>query len=133
MFRVGKTRSLPGHSCIGSISTKSTLSWHASTHHGVQQGRQCADHLAKTRHCTYLEYTQCYSIKARIQWVNPTHYPLSAALTLQQCLSGDTKERYHQPIDRSRLTPATHLQQSTIFFLTGRSTLQTCGLGNQRC
>ncbi|GFS49562.1 hypothetical protein TNCV_2968521 [Trichonephila clavipes] len=32
--------------------------------------------------------------------------PLSAALTLQQCLSGDTEERHHQPIDRSGLTPA---------------------------
>ncbi|GFY35805.1 hypothetical protein TNCV_4841821 [Trichonephila clavipes] len=35
-----------------------------------------------------------------------------AALTLQQCLSGDTEERYHQPIDRSGLTPTTHLQRS---------------------
>ncbi|GFX60667.1 uncharacterized protein TNCV_4917171 [Trichonephila clavipes] len=37
---------------------------------------------------------------------------LSAALTLQQCLFGDTEERYHQPIDRSGLTPATRLQRS---------------------
>ncbi|GFW40972.1 RNA-directed DNA polymerase from mobile element jockey [Trichonephila clavipes] len=29
-----------------------------------------------------------------------------------QCLFGDTEERYHQPIDRSGLTPATRLQRS---------------------
>ncbi|GFU72683.1 hypothetical protein TNCV_193701 [Trichonephila clavipes] len=38
--------------------------------------------------------------------------PLSAALTLQQCLIGDTEEWYHQPIDRSGLTPASLLQRS---------------------
>ncbi|GFW65228.1 hypothetical protein TNCV_394941 [Trichonephila clavipes] len=30
----------------------------------------------------------------------------------QQCLSGHTEERYHQPIDRSGLTPASRLQLS---------------------
>ncbi|GFT29393.1 hypothetical protein TNCV_757491 [Trichonephila clavipes] len=30
----------------------------------------------------------------------------------EQCLFGDTEERYHQPIDRSGLTPATRLQRS---------------------
>ncbi|GFV29728.1 hypothetical protein TNCV_3668201 [Trichonephila clavipes] len=34
------------------------------------------------------------------------------ALTLRQCLFGKTEERYHQPIDRSRLAPATRLQRS---------------------
>ncbi|GFY03443.1 hypothetical protein TNCV_3132011 [Trichonephila clavipes] len=34
------------------------------------------------------------------------------ALTLQQCLFGETEERYHQLIDRSGLTPATRLQRS---------------------
>ncbi|GFU60103.1 hypothetical protein TNCV_3144611 [Trichonephila clavipes] len=58
MLRVlGETRSLPRHSSIGSISAKTTSFWHASTHHRVQQGRQCAGHLAKTRHGAYLEYT----------------------------------------------------------------------------
>ncbi|GFT37895.1 hypothetical protein TNCV_4172811 [Trichonephila clavipes] len=33
-----------------------------------------------------------------------TRHPLSAALTLQQCLFGDSEERYHQPIERSGLT-----------------------------
>ncbi|GFU58196.1 hypothetical protein TNCV_697071 [Trichonephila clavipes] len=47
MLRVGKTRPLPGHSIFGSIGARKTLSWRASTHHGVQQGRQCAGHLAK--------------------------------------------------------------------------------------
>ncbi|GFU98430.1 hypothetical protein TNCV_3652611 [Trichonephila clavipes] len=51
---------------------------------------------------------QQYSIRARIQWVNPP--PLTAALTLQQCLYGDTEETYHQEIDRSGLTPASRLQ-----------------------
>ncbi|GFX23753.1 hypothetical protein TNCV_3596951 [Trichonephila clavipes] len=35
-----------------------------------------------------------------------------ARLTLQQRLSGNTEERYHQPIDRSWLTPASRLQRS---------------------
>ncbi|GFV02322.1 uncharacterized protein TNCV_2354981 [Trichonephila clavipes] len=39
---------------------------------------------------------------------------VSAELTLQQCPFGDTEERYHQPIDRSRLTPATRLQSRNI-------------------
>ncbi|GFW45430.1 hypothetical protein TNCV_4702411 [Trichonephila clavipes] len=34
------------------------------------------------------------------------------ALTQQQCLSGDTEERYPQSIDRSGFTPATRLQRS---------------------
>ncbi|GFU64485.1 hypothetical protein TNCV_2526001 [Trichonephila clavipes] len=90
-------------------------SWSASTHHGVQQGRQCAGHLANTRHGAYLKYTQ--NIVLQNQGEDPTgkptsHLPLSAALTLQQCLFGDTEERYHQPIDRSGLTPATRLQRS---------------------
>ncbi|GFW43550.1 hypothetical protein TNCV_4769021 [Trichonephila clavipes] len=57
-FKVGKTRLLLGNSCIGQISAKSTSPWRASIHHGVQQGRQCAGHLAKIRNDTYLEYTQ---------------------------------------------------------------------------
>ncbi|GFX66983.1 hypothetical protein TNCV_4181081 [Trichonephila clavipes] len=40
----------------------------------------------------------------------PYRHTLSAALTLQQCLFGDTKETYHQPIDRSGLTPVSRLQ-----------------------
>ncbi|GFY04099.1 hypothetical protein TNCV_1198771 [Trichonephila clavipes] len=38
--------------------------------------------------------------------------PLPAALTLWQCLCRDTGERYHQPIDRGGLTPASRLQPS---------------------
>ncbi|GFX89584.1 hypothetical protein TNCV_72771 [Trichonephila clavipes] len=45
MFKLGKTRPLPGHINIGSISAKTTSSWRASTHHGVQQGRQLASQL----------------------------------------------------------------------------------------
>ncbi|GFT12345.1 hypothetical protein TNCV_3047131 [Trichonephila clavipes] len=46
MVRVmGNTRPLAENSCIGSSSTKITSSWSASTHHGVQQGRQCSIHL----------------------------------------------------------------------------------------
>ncbi|GFW01638.1 hypothetical protein TNCV_4085531 [Trichonephila clavipes] len=46
------------------------------------------------------------------QGEDPTRHPLSAALTLQQGLFGNTEERYHQPIDRSGLTPASRLQRS---------------------
>ncbi|GFW79610.1 hypothetical protein TNCV_1428701 [Trichonephila clavipes] len=88
-----------------------------------------------------------------------TRHPLSAALTLQQCLFGNTKERYHQPIDRSPVhseawakentevslghqsppygrsvgTGNAKDPQNTIFLLTGRRTRQACGLANQRC
>ncbi|GFX02884.1 hypothetical protein TNCV_4438661 [Trichonephila clavipes] len=141
MLRVGKTRPLLGHSCIGSISAKKTSSWHASTHHGVQQGRKCAGHLAKTRHGAYLKYTQ--NIVLQHQGEDPMRKP--ATPYLQQCLSGDIEERYHQPIDRSGLTPASYLQQSmgqreckrytqnTIFPLTGCSAQQTCRFANQQC
>ncbi|GFT57951.1 hypothetical protein TNCV_2768591 [Trichonephila clavipes] len=70
MLRVGNTRSLLGHSSIGSISAKKNSSWRASTHHGVQQGRQCAGHLANTRHGAYLEYTQ--NIMLQHQGEGPT-------------------------------------------------------------
>ncbi|GFV23731.1 nup43 [Trichonephila clavipes] len=56
-LKLGKTRPLPGPSCIGSISARKTSSWRASTHHGVQQGRQCVGHLVKTMHGIYLDYT----------------------------------------------------------------------------
>ncbi|GFX06666.1 hypothetical protein TNCV_382621 [Trichonephila clavipes] len=59
----------------------------------------------KTRHGAYLKYTQ--NIMLQHQGEDPTgkpDTPLSAALTLQQCLFGDSEERYHQPIDRSGLT-----------------------------
>ncbi|GFX07756.1 hypothetical protein TNCV_4160251 [Trichonephila clavipes] len=58
MFKLGKTRPLPGYSSIGSISTKTTSSWHASTRHGVLQRRQCASQLTIVRHDAYLDYTQ---------------------------------------------------------------------------
>ncbi|GFV19483.1 hypothetical protein TNCV_3664151 [Trichonephila clavipes] len=83
---VGNTRPLPGHSCIGSISARKTSFWRASTHHGVQQGRQCASHLAKTRHSAYLEYTQ--NIMLQHQDEDPTGK--SETPYLQQCLSRDT-------------------------------------------
>ncbi|GFT75978.1 hypothetical protein TNCV_1255041 [Trichonephila clavipes] len=66
-------------------------------------------------------------------------------LTLHQCLSRNTEETYHQPIDMSGFTPASRLQRSvgqrerrrnpqdTIFHLTGCRTRQTCGLENQQC
>ncbi|GFX70266.1 hypothetical protein TNCV_4617031 [Trichonephila clavipes] len=69
---------LPGHSCFGSISAKTTLSWRASSHHGVQQGRQCAGHLAQTRHGTYQEYTQ--NIVLQHQGEDPTGKPASPYL-----------------------------------------------------
>ncbi|GFT22856.1 hypothetical protein TNCV_1856841 [Trichonephila clavipes] len=75
---MGNTRPLSRHSCIGSISARKPSSWHASTHHGVQQGRQCASHLAKTRHGTYLEYTQ--NIVLQHQGKDPTGKPATPYL-----------------------------------------------------
>ncbi|GFU36872.1 hypothetical protein TNCV_2670531 [Trichonephila clavipes] len=45
-------------------------------------------------------------------WSALTHHVVQQALTLQQCLFGDTEERYHKPIDRSGFTPASRLQRS---------------------
>ncbi|GFW26839.1 hypothetical protein TNCV_1376821 [Trichonephila clavipes] len=78
------------------------------------------------------------SIRVRIQWVNPPPHICSTNPTAMSLR--DTEERYHQPIDRSRLTPAFRLQRSvgqrysqdTIFLLTGHRTWQTCGLAKQR-
>ncbi|GFY30459.1 transposable element Tcb1 transposase [Trichonephila clavipes] len=56
-----------------------------------------------------------------------THHPLSAALTLQQCLFGVTEERYHQLIDRSGLTPTSRLQRSV-----GQRRLTEEHLGSRR-
>ncbi|GFV88623.1 hypothetical protein TNCV_1244331 [Trichonephila clavipes] len=56
-------------------------SWSASTHHGVQQGRQCAGHPANTRHGAYLEYTQ--NIVIQHQGENPTGKPATPYLQHQ--------------------------------------------------
>ncbi|GFX71810.1 hypothetical protein TNCV_2010471 [Trichonephila clavipes] len=66
--------------------------------------------------------------------------PLPAALTLQQCLFGDSEESTTSRLTGSGLTPATRHQRSvgqrysqdTIFLLTGRRTRQTWS-ENQRC
>ncbi|GFS88523.1 hypothetical protein TNCV_1461551 [Trichonephila clavipes] len=112
MLMLSKKKPLPGHKISESMKREIVFtSWRASTHHGVQQGRQCAGHLANTRHGAYLKYIQ--NIVLQHQGEDPTgkpNLPLPAALTLQQCLFGDTEERYHQLIERSTLTPATRLQ-----------------------
>ncbi|GFY29832.1 hypothetical protein TNCV_4071451 [Trichonephila clavipes] len=60
----------PGTADLDPYAQKKTSCWCASTHHGVQQGRQCAGHLAKTRHGAYLEYTQ--NIMLQHQGEDPT-------------------------------------------------------------
>ncbi|GFS74530.1 hypothetical protein TNCV_458671 [Trichonephila clavipes] len=45
-------------------------SWRTSTHYGVQQGRQRAGHLAKTKHGVYLESIQ--NIVLQHQGEDPT-------------------------------------------------------------
>ncbi|GFT52228.1 hypothetical protein TNCV_2530891 [Trichonephila clavipes] len=77
------------HSCIGSINANSTSSWRASTHHGVQQGRQCAGHLEKpgTRlPGVHPEYSATASGRGSNGY---TRHLLSAALTLEQCFRRD--------------------------------------------
>ncbi|GFU87690.1 hypothetical protein TNCV_2042741 [Trichonephila clavipes] len=73
MVVVDNTRPLPGHSIFGSISAIATSSWCASTHHGVQQGRQCAGYLENSRHGAYLEYTK--NIALQHQGEDPTGKP----------------------------------------------------------
>ncbi|GFV91608.1 hypothetical protein TNCV_4761731 [Trichonephila clavipes] len=74
MVVVGKTRPLPGHCKLGSISVIQTSFLRASTHHGVQQGRQWAGHLAtnKARRLpgVHPEYNATVSGRGSI-WVNP--------------------------------------------------------------
>ncbi|GFU31587.1 hypothetical protein TNCV_1234851 [Trichonephila clavipes] len=129
---------LPGHSSILSISTRKKL--HPGVPPTTTREAVCRS-SGKTRHGAYLEYT--HNIVIQHQDEDPTGKPhsLSASLTLQQCLFGDTEERCHQPIDGSGLTPASRLQRSvgqrysqyTIVLLTGRLTRQTFGLAKQRC
>ncbi|GFV61915.1 hypothetical protein TNCV_4107191 [Trichonephila clavipes] len=80
-LRVGKTRPLPELCKLGSISEIQTSFWRASTHHGVLQGRQCAGHLAYTRHGAYLEYTQ--NIVLQHQGEDPTGKPATPYLQHQ--------------------------------------------------
>ncbi|GFY06530.1 hypothetical protein TNCV_3523861 [Trichonephila clavipes] len=73
MLMLDKTNHLPGGSIFGSLGSRKTSSWRASTHHGVQRGRQCAGHMAKTRHGAYLKYTQ--NIVLQHQGEDPTDKP----------------------------------------------------------
>ncbi|GFV81697.1 hypothetical protein TNCV_1703531 [Trichonephila clavipes] len=79
---VGKTRPLPGHSSIGSIRTRKQL------RSGVPPPTT--------------ESNKRGSVP--VIWQTPG-MALTWTLILHQCLFGDTEERYHQPIDRSGLTP----------------------------
>ncbi|GFV69727.1 hypothetical protein TNCV_1348801 [Trichonephila clavipes] len=113
MCRLGNTRPLPGHSSIGSINTRETF------HPGVPPPTTESN---KGGSVSVIWQNQV----RRLPEVHPEHiatasgrgsnaqtrHPLSAALTLQQCLFGETEERYHQPIDRSGFTPASRLQRS---------------------
>ncbi|GFX54175.1 transposable element Tcb2 transposase [Trichonephila clavipes] len=96
MVVVGNTRPFPGQSIFGSISAITASSWRASTHHGVQQGRQCAGHLEKTRHGAYLEYTQ--NIMLQHQGEDPTD---ESRFTLESdsgrlLIWRERSTRYHQ-------------------------------------
>ncbi|GFV45040.1 hypothetical protein TNCV_907871 [Trichonephila clavipes] len=76
MFRLGKTRPLPGNSSIGSIKTRTRL--RSGVPPRVQHERQCAGHLANTRHGAYLEYTQNKVIQH--QGEDPTGKPATPYL-----------------------------------------------------
>ncbi|GFS90855.1 DDE_Tnp_1_7 domain-containing protein [Trichonephila clavipes] len=71
----------------------------------VQQGRQCAGHLANTRHGAYLKYTQ--NIVLQNQGEDPTGKPTSLICSTNPTAVSLRGHRrgYHQPIDRSGLTP----------------------------
>ncbi|GFV45648.1 hypothetical protein TNCV_2794741 [Trichonephila clavipes] len=53
-----------------------------------------------------------YNATASKRGSNRVNPPSLICSTAQQCLFGDTEERYNQPIDRSELIPASHLQRS---------------------
>ncbi|GFV06917.1 RNase H domain-containing protein [Trichonephila clavipes] len=84
MLMLGKTRPLPGHKISGSM--KSEIFFILECLHPPR---------SPTREAV------CRS-SGKYQ----------ARRLPEQCLFGDTEERYHQPIDRSGLTPATRLQRS---------------------
>ncbi|GFT11112.1 hypothetical protein TNCV_1084641 [Trichonephila clavipes] len=111
MVRLSKTRPLPGHSRLGSKCEKNKLIL-ACLHPPRSTTREavCRSYGKNQVRGAYLDYTQ--NIMLQHQGEDPTGNPtlLSAALTLQQCLFEDIEERYHQPINKSRLTPATRLQ-----------------------
>ncbi|GFY32573.1 hypothetical protein TNCV_673281 [Trichonephila clavipes] len=123
MFMLGKTRPLPGHSSIGSISTRKKL------HPGVPPP---TTESSKGGSVPAIWQNQA----RRLPGVHPEYSD-----TASGSLFGDTEERYHQPIDRSGLTPSSRLQRSvgqrysqdTVFLLTGRRIRQTGGSENQRC
>ncbi|GFT74247.1 hypothetical protein TNCV_5034581 [Trichonephila clavipes] len=77
MLMLGKTRPLRAQN-FRIHEVRYSSSWSASTHHGVQQGRQCAGHLANTRHGAYLKYTQ--NIVLQNQGEDPTGKPTSPYL-----------------------------------------------------
>ncbi|GFV97726.1 hypothetical protein TNCV_2313111 [Trichonephila clavipes] len=108
----------------------------------VQQRRQCASQLATTRLGAYLEYTQDIALQHKDE--DPTGKPDTPYLQHKPYYY-PSEETFHQPTDRSKLTPASHLQRSlgqreckrypqdTFPLLTGDRTQQTCELGNQQC
>ncbi|GFU76177.1 hypothetical protein TNCV_1233281 [Trichonephila clavipes] len=64
--------------------------------HGVQQGRQCAGHLAKARHGAYLEYTQ--NIVLQHQCEDPTGKPATFICSTNPSSNvspGTPKRAYH--------------------------------------
>ncbi|GFY18083.1 hypothetical protein TNCV_3385741 [Trichonephila clavipes] len=112
MLWLGKTRPLLGRSSIGSIRTRAEL--RSGVPPPTTESNERGSVLViwqKTRHGTYLDYTQNISLQHQGEdQTGKRAPPLSAALILQQCFFGDTEERYHQPIDRSGLSPTTRLQ-----------------------
>ncbi|GFX47072.1 hypothetical protein TNCV_316931 [Trichonephila clavipes] len=66
------------------IASERSSSRMLSTHHGVQQGRQCAGHLANTRHGAYLKYTNIVLESAR----DPTGKPTQSAAPAVSPFSG---------------------------------------------
>ncbi|GFV59888.1 hypothetical protein TNCV_856091 [Trichonephila clavipes] len=78
MLKVDNTRPLPERISILSISVKQNFVLAPSTHHEVQQGRQCAGQLTIVRHGAYLEYTQ--NIVLQHQGEDPTGNPTTPYL-----------------------------------------------------
>ncbi|GFU71792.1 hypothetical protein TNCV_2345371 [Trichonephila clavipes] len=68
----------PGTADLDPYERNTSSSWRTSTHHGVQQRRQCAGHLAKTRHGAYLEYTK--NIVLQHQSEDPTGKPATPSM-----------------------------------------------------
>ncbi|GFS50348.1 hypothetical protein TNCV_1638451 [Trichonephila clavipes] len=126
MVKLGKTRPLPEHSQLGSISTNSTSSWCPSTHQKSNKGGSvpviCSVSSGTPKRDTTNRLTGAGSLLPPVyseEWakgnteVSPGHQSPPLLHTGEVWSKGNAKD-----------------PQNTIFLFTGRRTRQTCRWAN---